>query len=33
MGLTVDAPLSQEILEELSNAIGAQRTRFITLPE
>jgi D-3-phosphoglycerate dehydrogenase len=32
MGLTVDAPLGQEILDELSAAIGAQRTRFITLP-
>jgi len=32
MGLTVDAALTQDVLDELSEAIGAQRTRFITLP-
>jgi D-3-phosphoglycerate dehydrogenase / 2-oxoglutarate reductase len=33
MGLTVDGPLSQEILDEIAAAIGADRTRFIVLPE
>jgi len=32
MGLTVDSPLSQEVLDEIATAIGADRTRFIVLP-
>jgi D-3-phosphoglycerate dehydrogenase / 2-oxoglutarate reductase len=33
MGLTVDVPVPDEILREIADAIGAERTHFIVLPE
>jgi D-3-phosphoglycerate dehydrogenase len=33
MGLTVDVPVPEEILEQIASAIGAERTHFIVLPE
>jgi D-3-phosphoglycerate dehydrogenase len=33
MGLTVDGPLSPEILEEIVKTVGAQHAHFVVLPE
>ena len=33
MGMTVDTPVPQEVLDEIAQAIGAELTRFIVLPE
>jgi D-3-phosphoglycerate dehydrogenase len=33
MGLTVDVPVPEEVLHEIADTIGANRTRFIVLPE
>jgi D-3-phosphoglycerate dehydrogenase / 2-oxoglutarate reductase len=33
MGLTVDVPVSQDVLDEIASSIGAVRTRFIVLPD
>jgi hypothetical protein len=33
MGLTVDVAVPDEVLAEIADAIGAERTRFIILPE
>jgi D-3-phosphoglycerate dehydrogenase len=33
MGLTVDVPVPEEVLLEISTSIGADRTRFIVLPD
>jgi D-3-phosphoglycerate dehydrogenase len=33
MGLAVDVPVPEDVLREIASAIGAERTRFIVLPE
>jgi D-3-phosphoglycerate dehydrogenase len=33
MGLTLDTPVTSEIIDEVSHVIGAETARFITLPE
>jgi D-3-phosphoglycerate dehydrogenase / 2-oxoglutarate reductase len=33
MGLTVDVPVPQDVLNEITSSIGAVRTRFIVLPD
>lgn len=33
MGLTVDSPIPPDVVEEIARSIGAERTRFIVLPE
>ena len=33
MGLTLDSPVTPEIMDEIGHVVGAEGTRFITLPE
>ena len=33
MGLTLDTPVGQDVIEEITSAIGGRSARFIVLPD